>query len=324
MSEVKKHVHAQHAQTKQREDAVQKTEKQEQGFPKIYVYFGLMLVALVAVAGIVLFMDSQKPTPPVVVENVAKYGDGVLFDYVARDAGGKVIDTSIKQVAVDAGVFVEGKTYVPAQAMLQLDASGLVKGVEKALVGMREGEEKNVTLSPGEAYGEWKGTRLVTIPRESTISRVQTYEVSTLVEMAGIPESGMIEGANVTLSGWQATVLEKTNSSVKIKNNPELGQNFSIPSAAMGVKISYGDYVSDEKLFVTPLAGTITEVSENEMKYRLEALEATRYYKQDANGVIVEARLYSSNETSIVLDYNHPLAGKTLAYQLKIVKITSG
>lgn len=315
--------HAHHEQKKHEAHEQQKTEKKEEGFPRIYLYFGLILVALVVVAGIVLLSGPQQPAPPVESEVVAKYGDLVLFDYVVKDEGGKVIDTSVKQVAAGAGLLVEGKSYVPAQAVLQPDASGLVKGVESALVGMREGSEKNVTLSPSEAYGEWKGTRLVTIPRESVISRVQTYEVSALVEMAGIQESELVEGANVTLSGWQATVVERANGTVRVRNNPEQGQSFAIPSAAMGVKISYGDYVSDEKLFVTPLRGTVTEVNESEMKYSLEALNATKYYKQDAKGVVVEARLYSANESSIVLDYNHPLAGKTLAYQLKLVKITT-
>ncbi len=310
--------HAQHAHHGQ---------KKEEGFPKVYIYFIAILAALLVVAGVFFVWQQQKPvadggnaTPNAIV---VKAGDVVAFDYIVRLEDGKVFDTSIKDVAVASGIFVENRSYAPIGAVLQPGASGLVSGVEKALIGMRVGEEKDVTLSPQEAYGQWAKARTVSIPRESRVSRVQTYDLNTLVELSGIPASSLRVGSKVSLSGWPATVVELTNSTVTIMNNPANGQEFSIPSASMLVKISFGDVVRDEVITFRPLVGTILNVTEDEITYLFDTPNTGKYFITDVSaGVTVEARVLSTNSTNIELDYNHPLAGKTLAFNLKVVNAT--
>jgi FKBP-type peptidyl-prolyl cis-trans isomerase 2 len=79
-----------------------------------------------------------------------------------------VFDTNIEQVAKDSGIYNETKSYAPANVFVDpttelsppLDfaenyTSEFIKGFLKGLIGMGEGEKKNVTIPPEDAYGTW-------------------------------------------------------------------------------------------------------------------------------------------------------------------------
>ena len=80
-----------------------------------------------------------------------KIGSTVLVDYEGRLTSGKLFDTSIKEVAKEGGLFSEDKDYKPLN--IKVGENQLIKGFEEALVGMKEEEEKEVTIPPEKAYG---------------------------------------------------------------------------------------------------------------------------------------------------------------------------
>ncbi|MEM2137771.1 MAG: peptidylprolyl isomerase [Candidatus Anstonellaceae archaeon] len=82
--------------------------------------------------------------------NVAKKGDTVQVDYIGKLPEGKVFDTSIQQVAIDAGI-PQRDRYEPLE--FTVGAGQMIAGFDAAVVGMKEGEEKTVTLPPEQAYG---------------------------------------------------------------------------------------------------------------------------------------------------------------------------
>jgi len=81
---------------------------------------------------------------------VAKKGDTVQVDYIGKLTDGKVFDTSIQQAAIDAGIPQRDK-YEPLE--FTVGAGQMIAGFDAAVVGMKEGEEKTVTLPPEKAYG---------------------------------------------------------------------------------------------------------------------------------------------------------------------------
>lgn len=81
---------------------------------------------------------------------IAKKGDTVQVDYIGKLTEGKVFDTSIQQAAIDAGIPQRDK-YEPLE--FTVGAGQMIAGFDAAVVGMREGEEKTVTLPPEKAYG---------------------------------------------------------------------------------------------------------------------------------------------------------------------------
>ena len=129
----------------------------------IYALVALILIT-VTVASLYTFRENIKNlfTPQKVVE----IGDCVDVDYIARYAiNGTIIDTSYESVAKKNGIYRENKTYQPLKIYVSLNAtsfppegyedysSAFIRGVIEALIGMKEGEEKTVTVPPEKAYG---------------------------------------------------------------------------------------------------------------------------------------------------------------------------
>jgi len=82
----------------------------------------------------------------------ARNGDTVRVHYVGRFPGGKVFDTSLEKEAVKAGIYQKSRDYKPLA--VTLGAGQVIKGFNDAIVGMKTGEEKTVTLPPELAYGK--------------------------------------------------------------------------------------------------------------------------------------------------------------------------
>lgn len=82
----------------------------------------------------------------------AKNGDTVRVHYVGKFPGGKVFDTSLEKEAIRAGIYNKGRDYKPLK--VTLGAGQVIKGFNDAIVGLKPGEEKTVTLPPEQAYGK--------------------------------------------------------------------------------------------------------------------------------------------------------------------------
>ncbi|WP_370337956.1 peptidylprolyl isomerase [Parvularcula marina] len=79
----------------------------------------------------------------------AQEGDTILINYTGSFADGTTFDSS------------EGRE--PLE--FQLGARQVIPGLEKALIGMEEGEKKQVTITPAEGYGERDEARVQSVPR---------------------------------------------------------------------------------------------------------------------------------------------------------------
>ena len=80
-----------------------------------------------------------------------KKGDKVKVEYEGKLEDGTVFDSSKKQ----------GK---PLE--FEVGAGQIIKGFDKALIGMKKGEEKEIKLKPEEAYGERNPQLMKKIPKE--------------------------------------------------------------------------------------------------------------------------------------------------------------
>ena len=84
-------------------------------------------------------------------EKAIKPGSTVTFDYAAGFVNGTLFDTSIEIAAKRAGIFDPSRIYQPERAVIGKDP--LIPGLLEALMGMKEGETKNVRIPPENAYG---------------------------------------------------------------------------------------------------------------------------------------------------------------------------
>jgi FKBP-type peptidyl-prolyl cis-trans isomerase 2 len=93
-----------------------------------------------------------------------KTGDSIHLTYTGRLADGQVFDTSDEQTAQINGVFVEGRRYGPLST--QVGSGTIIQGLDRNLIGMEEGEAKEITIPPEEAYGNKDPSLVTVLPRE--------------------------------------------------------------------------------------------------------------------------------------------------------------
>ena len=62
-----------------------------------------------------------------------KTGDYVLVDYTGKFEDGKVFETTVKERALEAGIYEEAKEYTPL--FFRVDAKQVIKGLDKGVVG---------------------------------------------------------------------------------------------------------------------------------------------------------------------------------------------
>lgn len=87
-----------------------------------------------------------------IYKSFVEKGDTVKIDYVGRLEDGKVIDTSLRDVAKEVNIYNSNRGYSPLE--FTVGSGKLIRGVEEAVVGMEEGEVKEVKVPPEKAYGK--------------------------------------------------------------------------------------------------------------------------------------------------------------------------
>jgi FKBP-type peptidyl-prolyl cis-trans isomerase 2 len=90
-----------------------------------------------------------------------KERDSVKIDYVGM-VDNKVFDSTDEKEAKNAGIFKEKEKYEPITIIV--GAGHVIKGLEKALVGKKKGDEFEVEIGPEEGFGKRDGGRIKLIP----------------------------------------------------------------------------------------------------------------------------------------------------------------
>lgn len=81
-------------------------------------------------------------------------GDTISVNYVGKLEDGTIFDTSLKEIAIEAGKYNQMRNYEPLT--FTVGAGQMIKGFDEGVVGMQVGEEKTLTIPPEEAYGEYR------------------------------------------------------------------------------------------------------------------------------------------------------------------------
>lgn len=180
------------------------------------------------------------------------YGDSVDVNYTGKFLNGTVFDTNIEEVAKQWDIYNESRAYEPAKAFVDPNfeftppngyenySASFVPGFLEGLVGMEEGEIKEVTLPPEDAYGNWNESMaemfgMGSYPLESVIESEITENKSALI--------GSFPDINLTVNSTfdygavafeqagvlNATVLNVTDENITYKLTPENGTSVMLP-----------------------------------------------------------------------------------------------
>ncbi len=85
------------------------------------------------------------------VAKTVQQGSTVHVWYEGRLEDGHLFDTNKVDVARKEGAFQEERPHEPL--IFKLGDGHLIPGFEKGILGMKEGEEKTITIAPAEGYG---------------------------------------------------------------------------------------------------------------------------------------------------------------------------
>jgi FKBP-type peptidyl-prolyl cis-trans isomerase 2 len=129
-------------------------------------------------------------------------GDIISVDYVGKLEDGTLFDTSVKEAAIEAGIYNQRRDYNPLT--FTVGAGQMIKGFDEGVVGMRVGEERTLTIPPEEAYGEYREE----LAREIPVNAVDFT-----------PEVGM---KLITDSGLTGTITEVSENNFVVNFNHEL------------------------------------------------------------------------------------------------------
>lgn len=116
---------------------------------------------------------------------VVKRGDKVRVDYEGRLEDGTVFDSSKENGPIE---FVVG-------------AGTLIPGFENSVIGMKKGEEKEITIQPKDAYGDNNPNLVKKVPRE---------QVPPEAKMGSLLLMSLPNGMQIPVKITQITAKEAT------------------------------------------------------------------------------------------------------------------
>lgn len=136
-------------------------------------------------------------------------GDFIKLEFTGRTKEtGNVFDTTIEEVAEEAGIKVEDKVYGPIPIIV--GGGHLLKGIDEAIIGMEEGEKKHIELTPEEGFGERDPKLVQLVPmKEFKKQNIKPYV-----------------GMNITVEGHNGRIQSISGGRVRLDFNHELaGKN---------------------------------------------------------------------------------------------------
>lgn len=210
--------------------------------------------------------------------------------------------------------------------------------LDKALAGMKAGEEKTIQLSAADAFGEYSDEFISVVNRTTSLERRQeknrTFEFpSQYFEQQFGSAAELNKVYEIENVPWKFKVLEMTNDTVTISQ--ELTQGDTIPGTSFfyppfgNVTSVYVEKVTAEQVtFVYNLKNGTNEFEvENDITVTLTSDNNYLYFKttpkvgKKVQQMFGYATVLDVNDTSIVYDYNLDYAGMNVTVKIKVLDV---
>jgi len=206
-------------------------------------------------------------------------------DFVKVDFTGRIKDTGEAFYTTYANATLDSQ-YEPIG--FTLGEGQILPALEEGIIGMKIGEEKNITLTPEEGYGEWSPDYTIALPRLAVLPKLTDVPLSTFRATAG-KEPEVNE--TIQLNYWKARVVNISNSDVTLLHEPDDDTTINTEYGPAVVTLNDTHIIIN----IIPELGSVVTTVFGE-----------------------EAVISDINDTDFIIDFNHPLAGKTLIFEVKV------
>lgn len=278
----------------------------------------VLLIVLIAVlmvsASTVVILIYQGEQSEEGSDDVVAVGQTIKVNYIGKLLDGRVFDTSLITVANDDAAYPKtlsftkrsNSSYTPLS--FEVGAGRMIAGFDEAVVGMKVGESKTVTLTPDEAYGDMDPSKLVTFQLTEEVPLLLTFTASTFKAEYGVDAAQGLTVAD-PMYGWDATVYEYDEQAdrVTVKNVPTLNALYHIygtGSVGWDVKVTGIDSNAD----------LIT------LQHQLDEGDSDMIKGSDGTSTFFIIDVDEDSGTA-VRNYNTELLGKSLVFTITIVSI---
>jgi len=262
---------------------------------------------------------------------VVKEGDIVMIDYIGSLQNGEIFDTSLERIARNGSYpkspeFSLRPYYSPL--LFSVGTGEVIEGLDEGVKGMKEGEKRRIGVPPEYAYGKWDPENVGYIPwieevpldTEITPS-FNMSRVEFLSFFAKEPKQG--ETLPLLELPWNGTVVEIGEDYVTLNHVLEVGEVFKIDTGPWNVTVIEAsaervafrsNAVEGEVVEYSPNLPwntTVVNITEGTITLKHNPFEETTI-----NGVKI-----TPEEDGIKIDQNHPLSGKMLFFDVKLLGI---
>lgn len=301
---------------------------------KKIIAIGFLSLALASCGASKPLTETGKNEPTIqkqVAEGaIAKEGDTVAVDYIGRYPDGTVFDSSIQEEAKKAPDYKPRPSYAPFVLTVK-DGGGSIPGFWKAIVGMKVGEKKTVTLEPKDAYGDAWVTQNDTvvskklfdptieqkIPLSETKDKIPMQIPREVLEGRGsLPKVGDILS---NAQGVSAKVISIDDKNVAVEvdnvNNPFKGKKI-----AVGTTVTFEG--NPAKITAVDDKNLTLLVTNKTNPFAGKTLEAGLEGMYGDSQKVKIVKIDGDNATiSVAVKNTHPMAGKTLVFDLEVKEI---
>ena len=281
---------------------------------------------------------AKKPRKLKVKKKHVKAGGGIIVvfglllvaNFIINEAGSGAGIAQGNTVNLRyAGTHTDGTEFDSGELTVKIGDSSVISGFENALIGMKTGETKTVTIPPEEAYGEYYPERAISLElvqerdRIVTIKRYEEVPVSLFPQYFG-KEAVVGDSVVSTPFTFLVSEIDDIAGIVTIEYDVSLGEMFTLPN--MGWESEVVTIGEDEiELSQEPEDGYIMDTQFGDVTVTKTADKVIMTIEPGiGNSVFTNtgaAIITGANETHLVLDENHPLAGKTLIFEIEVLSV---
>ena len=242
----------------------------------------ITVVAIFLIVFLILSYDGEKVYKP---GTDSGGGGGVPVGPVVAGKGDTVYVTYV-------GRLDNGTVFDSGNLSFIAGSGQMIIGLDEAIIGMQKGEEKNITIPKEKAYGDYDNKKIVNVERVITLPRFVNISVKQYKQESGKDpvEGEFFSSADVP---WQVRIAAVINDTLLVDLSP------------------------NKDKFTEIIGERIVTLNKNEiiLQLNLDSEPGINTVQMTQNGPAIISKI---NETAVVLDFNNPLAGKTLMFEIKI------
>ena len=284
-----------------------------------------LLILILAAA--ILFSGCVDKTGQMV-----KKGDNISVNYIGSFEDGKVFDTSIESVAIANDLYTPGATYEPL--IFTVGKRQVIEGFDDGVIGMKKGETRNLTIPPEKAYSVdprniQVSPIILEIPATRIIPRVFEIPISQFDQLFGSNHS-VGDTIKIPDTNINSTIINIT-SEVSLKYDLPVGYNIwnsGAPWNETVIKIDDKNITTKPNVIINqiiqlegaPFNTTVVDMNATNIILRHNRIPDTRVKVPGMFGQMMDMKI-SFNETSIIMDQNPEVAGKTLIFNITLISI---